>query len=140
MDTLRQDDFQVYRKELIVTHKQTIEAHLNKDVDFLLKDVSENFMSVNEGKISYPSMKEMRESFTQYLDNTEFSVYRDLCDPIIGFSDDGSIAWSTVQVRVEGKTKRDNKMHDIGFTCSWITLYRRKDDKWIRFTEVSSFV
>ena len=128
-------DIKTLKKELVILHRKEIEAHFTKDVDFLLKNVSSDFMSVNGGKISFPSVEEMRESFTLYLDNTEFSKYVDLCDPIIGFSGDGSIAWSTVQVRVEGKSSDDV----IAFTCAWITLYKRKEDRWIKFTEVSSF-
>lgn len=128
-------DFETYKKELVNLHKKEIEAYFTKDVDFLLKNISSDFMSVNSGKITFPSLEEMRESFTQYLDNTEFMKYVDLCDPIIGFSGDGSIAWSTVQVQVEGKTPDD----DIAFSCAWITLYKRIEKSWIKFTEVSSF-
>lgn len=140
MSTLTSKVLDSYRKELLEIYKQTIEAHLIKDVDFLVKDVSKDFMSVNNGEINYPTLNKMRDSFNEYLDNTEFTVYRDLCEPIIDFSEDRSVAWSTVQVRVEGRSKRGEEMHDIGFTSAWITLYRRENGRWIRFIEVSSFV
>lgn len=128
-------DFKTLKKELVALHKKEIEAHFTKDVDFLLKNISSDFMSVNGGKITFPTLEEMRESFTMYLDKTEFTKYVDLCDPIIGFSGDGSIAWSTVQIRVEGKNNDEN----VAFTCAWITLYKRIEKSWTKFTEVSSF-
>ena len=96
MSTLTSKVLDSYRKELLEIYKQTIEAHLIKDVDFLVKDVSKDFMSVNNGEINYPTLNKMRDSFNEYLDNTEFTVYRDLCEPIIDFSEDRSVAWSTV--------------------------------------------
>ena len=129
----------MYRAELLELHIRTIEAHLEKDVEFLVSNVSEDFMSINNGVINYPTINEMRETFQEYLDNTEFTVYRNLSEPIIGFSNDGSIAWSSVQVRVEGNTGQGNNKRKMGFTCAWITLYRRVQNSWIRFIEASSF-
>ena len=133
------NDFTMYRAELLELHRRTIEAHLEKDVEFLVSNVSEDLMSINNGVINYPTINEMRETFQEYLDNTEFTVYRNLSEPIIGFSNDGSIAWSSVQVRVEGNTGQGNNKRKMGFTCAWITLYRRVQNSWIRFIEASSF-
>ena len=92
-------------------------------------------------KLPYvPTENEMQDSFKEYLDNTEFTEYRDLCEPIIGFSEDGSVAWSTVQVRVKGRSEGGNEIHDMDFTCAGITLYRREDGRLVRFIEASSFV
>jgi hypothetical protein len=77
---------------------------------------------------------------SDYLDHTTFTEYRDLQEPIIGFSKDGSVAWSIVQVKVAGKrTLNDGTERDLDFTSAWITLYERHADKWIRLGEVSNF-
>ena len=77
---------------------------------------------------------------SDYLNNTTFTEYRDLQEPIIGFSKDGSVAWSIVQVKVAGKRTIENGAErDLDFTCAWITLYERQGDKWLRLTEVSNF-
>jgi len=129
MGSLTENEIEIYREDILVLHRQSIEAHLVKDVDFLVKDVSEGFMSVNNGRISYPTVEELRSSFTGYLSNTEFSSYRDLSEPVIGFSDDGSIAWTAVRVKAEGKTKKGDTSRELDFTCAWITLYRRTEGK-----------
>jgi len=133
-------DFDVLRSEILDLHKSTIDAHLNKNVDFFVQDLAEDFMSVSNGEIHYPPKEEIRSKFSSYLTNTTFTEYRDLTEPIIGFSKDGSFAWSVVQVKVAGKrTMDDGSEGDLDFTCAWITLYERQENKWIRLGEVSNF-
>ena len=132
-------DFEVIRSEILALHKKTIEAHWNKDVDFFVKDISENYMSVGNGEIRKPTKEEITLQFTNYLNNTTFSEYKDLREPIVGFSKDGSVAWSIVQVKVAGKrTMNDGSEREINSTWAWITLYERQGDTWIRLGEVSN--
>ena len=71
---------------------------------------------------------------------TTFKEYRDLKQPIIGFSEDGSLAWSIVQVKVTGSSfSNDGIQKDIDFTCAWITLYKNRDNSWLKIAEVSNF-
>ena len=39
-------DFEALRKEILDLHKATIEAHWDKDVNFLVRDVSEDYFVV----------------------------------------------------------------------------------------------
>jgi len=132
--------FDKLRSEILELHQQAIEAHLNRDVDFFVHNISENYLSVSKGEIRKPSKDEIRSQFSNYLNNTTFVEYRDLQEPIIEFSDDGSVAWSIVRVKVAGiRTMNDGTERELDFICAWITLYRRQNDKWIRLGEVSSF-
>lgn len=127
-------------QEILNLHKTEIDAHLNKDVDFFVQDISEDYLAVSGGEIRKPTLEETRLKFSNYLNNTVFAEYRDLCEPIIGFSKDGSLAWSIVQVKVVGRrTMDDGSERDLDFTCAWITLYGRQDDKWVRLADVSTF-
>ena len=127
-------------QEILDLHKTEIDAHLNKDVDFFVQDISEDYLAVSGGEIRKPTLEETRLKFSNYLNNTVFAEYRDLCEPIIGFSKDGSLAWSIVQVKVVGRrTMDDGSERDLDFTCAWITLYERQDDKWVRLADVSTF-
>jgi hypothetical protein len=128
------------RSEIAGLHKALIDAHLNKDVGFFVQDLSEDYVSVSGGEIRKPSIKEIRSTVSDYLDHTTFAEYRDLCEPIIGFSQDGLLAWSIVQVKVAGKRKMgDGSERDLDFICAWITLFERQGDRWVRRAEVSSF-
>ncbi|MCP4538135.1 MAG: nuclear transport factor 2 family protein [Chloroflexi bacterium] len=127
------------KSEILALHQALIDAHLNKDVDFFVQDLSDEYMSISRGEILKPTKEEILARFDSYLNNTEFTEYRDLCEPIIGFSRDGSIAWSIVQVKLVGQcTMDDGSASDIDSTWAWITLYERQGDKWIRLLEVSN--
>jgi hypothetical protein len=96
-------------------------------------------MSISRGEILKPTKDEIRATFDSYLNNTTFTEYSDLCEPIVGFSQDGSIAWSIVQVKLAGeRTMDDGTERDIDSTWAWITLYERQGDRWIRLLEVSN--
>lgn len=80
------------KKESLGLHKAVVKAHFEKDVDFLVGDLSENFFSVSNGEIRRPTAEEVRSNFENYLRGTTFAEYRDLREPLTGFSDDGSVA------------------------------------------------
>lgn len=133
-------DFEVFRLEILALHEKEIKAHLNKDVEFFVQDMAEDYIAVSYGEIRKPTIEEIRSQFTSYLNNTVFTKYEDLREPIIRFSKDGSLAWAILQIAVKGKrTRDDGSEKNLDFTCAWITLYKRQDDKWIRLTDVSSF-
>ena len=102
--------------------------------------MAKDYLFVQNGEIQRPQKDEITTKMSDYLNNTTFTEYRDLQQPIIGFSKDGSVAWSIVQVKVAGKRKMDDGTErDLDFTCACITLYERQEDKWIRVAEVSNF-
>ena len=112
--------------------------HLNKNIDSFLQDYSDDYVLVANGEIRHRSKEEMRSSFSDYLNNTTFTEYKDVSEPIIGISEDGSMAWSIVRVKVMGSRKADDgSVRDFNTTFAWITLYERKDGKWLRRVEVS---
>lgn len=133
-------DLKLLKDELRSFHKDLIQAHFQKDLDFFTRDISPNYFSVSRAEIRHPSRKEIREQFKNYLGRTSFREYRDLQEPIIGISEDGSMGWSLVQVKVAGEQEQpDGTSTGLEFTCAWITLFERRQDSWIRIGEVSSF-
>jgi hypothetical protein len=133
-------DPEALRMEIADFHKALIDAHLKKDVDFFVQNLSEDYMSVSGGEISQPTVEEIRSRFNSYLNNTTFTEYRDLREPIISLSKDGSIAWSIVQVKVAGRRKLEEGGEvELDFICAWITLFERRGDRRLRLGEVSSF-
>ena len=126
--------------EIADFHKLFIKAHLQKDVGFFVQDISKDYMSVSGGEIRKPTEEEIRSRFSSYLNNTTFTEYRDLREPIIGLSKDGSLAWMIVEVKVAGKRKMEDGLElDLNFICAWITLFERQGNRWLRLGEVSSF-
>ncbi len=132
-------DFEKMRSEILALHKAMIDAHLKKDVDYIVDCFSDDFIFVANGNITTRTKEQHREIFNSYLSNTDFSEYKDVSDPVIRFSKDGSTAWSIVKVRVVDKRKSDDgSVKDRSIVYAWITIYERKDNKWVRTVEVST--
>ena len=133
-------DFEALKSEIKALHKTEIDAHWKKDIDFFVRDISEDYMAVANGEIQRPTLEDIRSRFSTYLTNTTFTEYRDVAEPIVGFSKDGSLAWAILQIKVVGKrTTDDGSVRDLDFTCAWLTLYERQGDMWMRLTDVSTF-
>ncbi|MFX1251935.1 MAG: nuclear transport factor 2 family protein [Promethearchaeota archaeon] len=133
-------NFENLRSEILTIHKKFIDAHLNKNIEFFVQNMSEDYMSVSNGEIRTQTAEEIRLQMTNYLNNTVFSEYKNLREPIIEFSKDGSIAWAIFQIKVKGRrTMDDGSERDLDFICAYSSLFERQDDKWIRLWDVSTF-
>jgi hypothetical protein len=133
-------DFEKLKQEILDYHRRAIQAHWDKDVEFLVQDMSEGFFSVTGGEIRHLSKAKTRATLTAYLTHTTFKEYRDLVEPEVGFSDDGSIAWANMQVKVSGERREeDGARRPMDFVCAWLTLYRRVGDRWMRLGEASTW-
>jgi len=126
--------------EILAIHQNLIRAHLEKNPGFFIQNLSDNFVSVKDGDILHPGIEEIQAKMNDYINNTTFSEYKDLQEPVIGFSRDGTVAWSIVQVLVQGERKLDDgTFRNIDFTCAWMTIYRKVKNEWVVEAEVSTF-
>lgn len=133
-------DLDALREEILDLHRAGIQAHLDAEIAFFTKDISNEYVTVGRGDIRRPRLDEIETMFSSYLGRTTFTKYEDLQDPIVEIADDGSIAWVIVQVGVEGTQQAaDGSTGPLAFTSAWITLYRRDGDRWIRTGDVSTF-
>jgi hypothetical protein len=97
-------------------------------------------VQANKGVISHPSLEERRERFRAYLGSTRFEVYRDVADPVVRVSDDGTLGWVIVQVEARGvQTQADGRTEPLQFTSAWIELYEKRGGRWVRTGNVSNF-
>ena len=133
-------DTDVIREEILEIHYKNINAHLNDDIEFFIENIGDSLLSVSHGDFTFRTKEELRTHYNDYLCNTEFIQYKDIQEPIFGCSQDGSIAWLIVRTRITGKQTIDtDSIHFFDFICAWITLYCKKENKWIKITEVDNF-
>ena len=133
-------DREELREEILGIHQELIKAHLEKNPELLVNNLSDTYISVKEGDILRPGKDEVRAGLTDYITNTTFTEYKDLQEPVIGFSDDGTVAWAIVKVKVKGYRKQeDGSERETDFTCAWLTIYRRVKNDWVVDVEVSTF-
>ena len=121
-------------------HARGIRAHLESNPGLLLEDASEDFVLANRGSISHPTLAERRARFSSYLGRTTFSEYRDLVEPIVKVSKDGTLGWVIVQVEARGVQTTDaGKKEPLEFVSAWIELYEKRDGRWTSVGNVSNF-
>lgn len=132
-------DLEQRRQEILALHASLIQAHLDKDAAFLAEPTADDYLSVARGEVVAMTAADVEARLAPYLAATEFSHYTDVEEPIVGLSDDGSIAWSIVQVRVAGtRTGSGDEQLSFDTRWAWLTLYRRVGDNWQRIADVST--
>jgi len=127
------------KTQLLALHQQVIQAHLNADIAGWLAIESDDYTSANRGEIGHPAKSERKARRQPYLEASTFTVYRDLVEPIVKVSADGTLGWLIAQVEVEGtqKTAEGNEV-PFRFVSAWIELYEKIDGRWLCTGNVSN--
>ena len=121
-------------------HAKVIQAHRESNPGLLFEDVSEDFVQANRGVITSPTIDERRARFASYLGSTTFAEYRDLVEPVVKVSKDGTLGWVIVQVKARGvQTTDTGKKEPLEFVSAWIELYEKRDGRWISVGNLSNF-
>ena len=121
-------------------HAKVIQAHRESKPDLLFEDVAADFVQANRGEIKRPTLEERRARFAAYLGSTTFEEYRDLVDPIVRVSKDGTLGWVLVQVKARGvQTTEAGARETIEFVSAWIELYEKRDGRWVSVGNLSNF-
>ena len=132
-------DLEQRRQEILTLHQELIQAHWDKDASTLAGPTVDGYLSVSRGEVHQMSAADVEAMLAPYLAETDFSHYEDVAEPIVGISDDGSTAWSIVQVRVAGTRTGDNGTpRSFDTVWAWLTVYRRHGDGWQRIADVST--
>lgn len=116
---------------LIQIHEEQRKCHIEKDYVAFVNMMSDDFVSVNNGKIYHPTKQENLNRFKAYFDYVEFEEWDDLTPPIIQLSDDGSFAQTIVHKSVLisypdtlKRTVRDSTIF------AWTAGYKKVNGEW----------
>ena len=128
------------KAELLRLHKQGREAHFKTDVELLLADNPEEFVSVSGGKINRPRKADTRKMFTEYFRGAKYYEWDDVEEPIVRVSKDGSMGWMITRVRVR-RVQKDKSGREVEekFVYAGIMTYEKREGKWVRVANVSTF-
>jgi len=85
--------------EVSPAEKDSIQAHLDGNPDPITGVMADSFLSVSGGDVRTLTTADIAERYERYLGSTRYTVYRSLRHPVIGFSEDGSLAWLIARVR-----------------------------------------
>lgn len=119
-------------KQLILAMLQTErKAHFDRNVDLFISEFADGMISVNNGKVSADSIAAHKRRIREYFGSVQFIKWDDTAEPIIRFSDDGSLAYAIVQKDVivtypdtTGKSLYDTTHY------AWSSIYRKFNGEW----------
>ena len=124
-------DFAFEKEQILKLHHAQRDYHFNKDSIAFANQLSSNFISVNRGIISTPKKSETISRYHGYFSSVEFLNWDDVSEPIIRFSNDGSLAYTIVD-KIVAVTQKDEqgKISTSKTHFSWTAIYKKYDDGW----------
>jgi hypothetical protein len=121
-------------------HEKVIRAHRQSNVGLILEDEAPDYVVANRGEVTRPTLDERRQRLGAYLRSTAFQEYRDLTEPVVTISSDGTLGWVIVQVQASGlQTSEGGEKEPVEFVSAWVELYEKRDGRWMRVGNVSNF-
>lgn len=124
-------DREAAEAEILALHRQQQAFHFDKDAAAFASQLSERYISVNEGEIDQPGREESLARISEYFERTTFEAWEDLSPPIVRFSDDGSLAYTLVNKEViahfsdeQGRQVKERTVF------AWVAIYKKYGDTW----------
>ena len=133
-------DLEKEKAELLRLHRSDREAHFKTDVDALLANSPDEFISVGRGKINRSKQADVRKMFTGYFRDAKYHEWDDLEEPIVRVSNDGSMGWMITRTKVRRVQKNAaGEEKEEKFVYAGIMTYEKRDERWVRVANVSTF-
>ncbi|CAM1341647.1 nuclear transport factor 2 family protein [Tenacibaculum amylolyticum] len=118
-------------KEILKLHNLQRDYHFNKDSISFANQLSKNFISVNKGVVSQPKKSETISRYNGYFSSVEFIKWDDVTEPIIRFSEDGTLAYTIVDKIVKVARKNETGETIEGEThFVWTAIYKKYGNEW----------
>ena len=117
--------------KILEMHHAQRDYHFNKDSIAFANQLSKNFISINRGEISTPTKEAALARYNGYFSSVEFVKWDDVSEPIIKFSNDGSMAYTIVDkvMRVTHKNENDSLVESETH-FAWTAIYKKYGDEW----------
>lgn len=133
-------DLDQERAALLEIHARDRQAHFATDPAMLAEHQGENFIYVGNGEITNIPYAEFLARFSNSFANAKYFEWDDLEPPIVQVSEDATMAWMIVRNRVFKKqTQPDGSETERKFIYAGIMTYEKRDGKWFRVANVSTF-
>jgi hypothetical protein len=127
-------------EQLRTLHEKVIRAHQLSNVELLLEDEAADYVVASRGQVSRPTLADRKTRLGSYLHRTTFHEYRDMVEPIVSVSPDGTMGWVIVQVQARGiQVDPSRNKEAFQFVSAWIELYEKRQGRWYRTGNVSNF-
>ncbi|MEO1031841.1 MAG: hypothetical protein AAFX55_10580 [Bacteroidota bacterium] len=124
-------DLELEKKQVLKLHHAQRDYHFNKDSIAFANQLSENFISVNKGIINSPNQSETISRYHNYFTSVAFLKWDDVSEPIIKFSDDGTMAYTIVdKIVAVSQLNENSEIVESQTHFVWTAIYRKYKDQW----------
>ena len=112
-------------------HNAQRDYHFNNMPEEFVNQMTDDFISVNRGEINMPDKDSMKAMFGNYFSSVKFIKWDDVTDPIIRFSEDGTMAYTVVDkmVKLRYDAPEDKSIMD-STRFAWTAIYLKKEGEW----------
>ena len=118
-------------EKILNLHHAQRDYHFGKDSISFANQLSDNFISVNRGKITRPDRQSTISRYHNYFSSVEFIKWDDVSEPVVRFSEDGSLAYTIVEKVVKVSYEDENGMMvDSETLFAWTAIYKKYLDEW----------
>ena len=124
-------DLEKEKKTILAMLQTERKAHFDRNVDMFMAEFAEGMISVNKGEVTTVTKELNKERISKYFGSVQFIKWDDTAEPIIRFSNDGSLAYAIVQkdVIVTYPDSTGNAVNDTTH-YSWSSIYRKQNGQW----------
>lgn len=106
-------------------------AHFERNVDLFVSEFSDSMIGVNKGKVSVLSLEQNKQRIRPYFESVRFIKWDDVAEPVIRFSDDGTMAYAVIQKQVIVSYPDSTGKSFIDTTdYAWVSIYRKQKGEW----------
>ena len=124
-------DLEKEKRTILAMLQTERKAHFERNVDLFMSEFAEGMIQVNRGEVTTATKELNKERIGKYFGSVQFIKWDDTAEPIIRFSDDGSLAYAIVQKDVivtypdsTGKAFNDTAHY------AWSSIYRKQNGEW----------
>ena len=124
-------DLEKEKKTILAMLQTERKAHFDRNVDMFMAEFAEGMISVNKGEVTTVTKELNKERISKYFGSVQFIKWDDTAEPIIRFSNDGSLAYAIVQkdVIVTYPDSTGNAVNDTTH-YAWSSIYRKQNGQW----------
>jgi hypothetical protein len=115
---------------LLSMHDRILEAHRTNDLESWMSIEAADFVSINGGRVSLPTVQQRFTGRHAYLQASKFEIYQDRRPPVIRVSDDGTLGWVIAEVEVKGVETGNGETKSFHDIWAWVELYQKVNGQW----------
>jgi len=133
-------DVEAERRALLAMHESDRLAHFTTDPALIGRSAPDVFLSVSQGRIDRISRADEAAFFEGYFRGARYAEWDDLEPPVVRLSADASMAWIVSRLRVKRQAPGpDGLPQERAFVYAGIMTYEKRDGRWVRVANVSTF-